>query len=114
MLSRYRTPSQRQADDSAVWKYDYSTLSKVFNSVVDWFDDTHVHRLRQLPNITHKFASFNAAILAKIRADCPSLDVTGGMPPDAFDCALFGDGSRFKVSFVCQYCVPIFTSYCTF
>eukprot|EP01034_Spumella_vulgaris_P023374 gene23374-29587_t len=37
MLTRYHTPSQRQSDDSETWKYDYSTLSYIFNGAVDWY-----------------------------------------------------------------------------
>jgi hypothetical protein len=72
-------------------------LSKIFNAVVKWIDQTHCHRLRQLNTIAHKYPAFNAAITGKIRELLPNIDATGGLPDDAVNCALFGDGSRFEV-----------------
>lgn len=97
LLTRYHSPSQRQSDDSAIWQYDYTSLSQIFNGVLTWMDDTHSHRLRQLNRLVEKLPGFNEAICNKIRMACPGLDAVGGMPPDAINCALFGDGSRFKV-----------------
>lgn len=69
----------------------------MFNCVVHWLDSTHCFRLRQIPNIVHKFPEFNLAICNKIRLLEPNIDAVGGIPDDAEQCALFGDASRFEV-----------------
>ncbi len=87
-----------------MWGYDYSVLSRMFNAVVDWIDNNHKHRLRQLPLISDKFEHFNRCIVNKLRSIYPG----GGLaanPPEAEHCALFGDGCRFEVSIFVVYLV---------
>jgi hypothetical protein len=98
-LSRYHTPSARQVEDQKLWHYDYSTLSKMFNAVVEWCDDTHRYRLRSLPLMAHKFQYFNDKILQKMHSRFPGAG-PAARPPHAENCALFGDGSRFEVAYI--------------
>lgn len=42
-LFRFHSPSQRMALDSVEWGYDYSSLSRIFNSVVQLIDINHRH-----------------------------------------------------------------------
>jgi hypothetical protein len=93
-LFRLHSPSQRQTLDQDDWGYDYSVLSRIFNTVIDFIDNTHCFRLKRLPQVAHKFSLFNQKIKDKIRADYPQVR----MPVDAESCALFCDGTRFRVS----------------
>ncbi|KAJ1438392.1 hypothetical protein B484DRAFT_444602, partial [Ochromonadaceae sp. CCMP2298] len=93
-LFRYRSPSQRQTLDQAFWGYDYSNLSKIFNTIVAYVDEQHAFRLRRLPEAAAKFATFNERIKAKLQEQYPN----EALPPDADHCALFADGCRVEVS----------------
>jgi hypothetical protein len=65
----------------------------MFNKVVQFIDENHSFRLRNLQSITDKLPNFNNKIKAKIRSSFPN-DV---IPPDATFCSLFADGCRFRV-----------------
>ena len=93
-LSRYHSPSQRQALDMDMWQYDYTVLSKMFNAVVTYVDDNHSFRLQQIMTLSHKFSYFNEKIKAKVCTIFPNEP----LPPDVLHCALFADVSRFKIS----------------
>lgn len=92
-LFRYRSPSQRQALDTQTFGYDYSVLSKMFNACIAYIDDTHAHRLRRLPETAPRFAHFNTCITGSIGRKFPGIP----LPPDAIQCSLFVDGTRFRV-----------------
>jgi hypothetical protein len=65
-LHRYHKPVKLE-DDQNTYGSDYSVLSKIFNTVVNWIDDNHSQRLRCLRKVAHKFPLFNQKIIAKIR-----------------------------------------------
>jgi hypothetical protein len=74
----------------------------MFNAVVDWCDTTHRHRLHRLPEAAAKFEMFNQKILHKLHTRFPGRGFAAN-PPEAIDCALFGDGCRFKVKLKLQF-----------
>jgi len=47
-LARFRSAYTPLWNHSAVWGYDYSTLSKMFSVFTEWMDAQHGHRLRGL------------------------------------------------------------------
>lgn len=109
-LYRFHSPATRQSEDTVFWCYDYTVLSKMFNRVVEWLDETHGHRLRSLQHIAHKLPLFNEAIVDKLKKEFPGGGVAAN-PPEAEHCALFGDGSRFEVSFlICESILPCLIS----
>lgn len=94
LLFRFRCPSQRQTLDSQRWGYDYSTLSKIFNAMLVWVDETHGGKLHCLGQMSiQRLAEYNAAITTTIKVMFPAYP----LPPEAVNCSLFADGSRFKV-----------------
>lgn len=95
LLYRMYSPSQRQTLDSAVFGYDYSVLSKMFNAMCNWVDATHGHRLRQMQHIVPRFPQFNEVIRNKLEQN---FNLQPGVPAHAQQCALFVDGTRFKCS----------------
>jgi hypothetical protein len=105
-LYHWRSIKQLQSDDTPIWGYDYSVLSKIFNTVLDWMDEEHCPRLRNLEAFVEKAAYFNERIVTKVRATCekPPADP---LPPEAEDCAGFYDASRYKT---CKPDVRIYSS----
>lgn len=93
-LYHWRTTAQRQTVDTREWGYDYSVLSKMFNKVVEWMDEKHGFRLRNLAAAAPKFAYFNERIYAKVVATCKAIGYP--VPPEAERCTGFYDASRFK------------------
>jgi hypothetical protein len=87
-LYHVHTTEQRQSVSEEKWGYDYSTLSKMYNGVMDWLDEHHCFRLNLLP--VEKFPEFNRKIKAKI--------VSSGypIPPEAMNAAVFLDGIRLR------------------
>jgi hypothetical protein len=94
MLFRYHSPSARQTMDQRQWGYDYSSLSRIFNAMVDWVDTEHRSLYRNLPTVAHKFQAWNAKINGKLRTMFPH----EALPLDAEWTAVFADGTRFEVS----------------
>lgn len=92
-LSRYHSPSQRQTLDMEFWCYDYTTLSKIFNCVVNFIDEHYGYKLRSLHSVVNKLPLFNQKICQKIEQEFPN-----ELPPVAERCALFIDNTRFKIS----------------
>lgn len=63
-LFRYHSPSQRQTLDTYRWHYDYSVLSKMFNTIVAFIDTNHKYLLTNyLGHIVPKFPLFNTFLL---------------------------------------------------
>jgi len=94
MLYHFRSPSARQTLDTAVFGYDYSVLSKLFNASVQYVHDHHSDKFRNIPSIIHKLPVFNAAIIAKIVDSFPGTAI----PADAVHCSLFADNCRFEIA----------------
>eukprot|EP01032_Pedospumella_encystans_P018564 gene18564-21128_t len=91
-LYRYHSPSERLTLDSALFHYDYSTLSKIFTTVVSFLHTRHAHRLRRIPDVVPRLGHFNERIRSKINS---SFNV---IPDDAQRCALFADACRIEIS----------------
>ncbi len=92
-LFRYHSPSPRQVLDVTRWHYDHTVLGKMFNKVVEFVDANHSHRLiNTIPQLVNKFPLFNQRIRETIAAQN-----NGYIPPDAERCALFADGTRFRI-----------------
>lgn len=92
MLHRYHSPSQRVSLDANLFGMDYSSLSKVFSSMVGWMYERWNHKLNNLDSAYTKFQTFNQKILTKIiQAGYP-------VPADAANCVLFADGMRLPIA----------------
>jgi hypothetical protein len=97
-LYRMYSPSKRMALDQDKFGYDYSSLSKIFKSVVEWIDNNHKHRLRRInEDLVQKFPQFNASIVATLRHK-NNLQHDDPLPSDAECCALFADNCRFHIA----------------
>lgn len=94
-LFRMHSPSCRMTLDSERFGYDYSTLSKIYNSVLRFIHTNFKYLYRVLPYAYPRFSNFNRAIRAAVLRDNPDLQQ---VPADAQRCALFADGTRFRVS----------------
>jgi len=92
MLHRYYSPSQRVSLDSQLFGMDYSSLSKVFSTMVGWINAEWNHKLDNLPNAYPQFPIFNQKILAKI------IQAAQPIPADATNCSLFADGMRLPIA----------------
>jgi hypothetical protein len=93
-MYRIHTPNQRVKNEEEGWGYHSSVLSKILWAVAEFFDETHGHRLRQLPDQVHRFSEWNGNIRTKLSYLYPF----DPMPPHTLDCALFGDGTRMQTA----------------
>lgn len=75
------------------WNYDYSTLSKMFNAVLDFVHFRWSHTLLRLDHAVNRFPHFNERIITKLQQDYPNYPI----PNEAVRCALFVDGTRFRI-----------------
>jgi len=94
-LYRMHSPCARMTLDSDRFGFDYSTLSKMFNVVLRFIHNNYKYLYRVLPYAHPRFETFNNAICAAVLRDHPDLH---DVPADARYCALFADGTRFRVS----------------
>lgn len=89
-LFHVHSPSQRVSLDTTRFGYDYSVLSKIFSTVVNYLDGVYAPKQRIIPTLTAKMGGFNSAITEKIADQFPGML----LPVDAIRCAFFLDGCR--------------------
>ena len=78
-----------------MWGYDYSSLSRIFNGIVDWMDRTHSFRLQRVVDaLDHQGANFNAKLIAKFNVLHPGAP----HPPELERMVMSVDGTKIRVA----------------
>ena len=92
-LFRLKSTAARQSLDTLIFGYDYSALSLIFNTLVEFIDRNHSHLLRLVPHVSGRFPEFNDRIKIKLLQLFPGLQP----PPEAEITAVFSDCCRVAV-----------------
>ena len=77
--------------DKQEFRYSYSSLSAMFTGFCKWMDQTHGHRLQDIPIAKAEY--FNQCIITKLREVYPAIV----LPPDAENVFTFTDGNRRRI-----------------
>ena len=85
-----KSTAARQSLDTPIFGYDYSALSFIFNTVVEFIDRNNSHLLRLVPHVSGQFPEFNASIKTKLMHLFPGLQP----PPEAEITAVFSNCCR--------------------
>ena len=92
-LYHLKSTAQRQSLDTPIFGYDYSILSCIFNSVVDFIDAGYSYLLRVLPQVANRFPEYNSCIKDRLNKMYPGLPI----PPEAEGTVIFSDCCRLAV-----------------
>lgn len=91
-LARYHSDFRKLGDLQRSYGYDYTVISKVFTTLLDFMDSRYAHLYDNLAGVLDRFAEFNDCIVRAI-----ARHHAGEVPQEARRIAFFVDGSRVPI-----------------